>query len=84
MQLGFDIPIGVFSYFRINHTGLLIVNKHAKIGAFCDIHQGVNITKTIPKRMYQPLEITYGLVPALSCLGTFILRIIFQLEQMQW
>ncbi len=44
MQLGFDIPIGVFGPgLRINHTGLLIVNKHAKIGAFCDIHQGVNI-----------------------------------------
>lgn len=44
MQLGFDIPIGVFGPgLRINHSGLLIVNKHAKIGAFCDIHQGVNI-----------------------------------------
>ena len=28
---------------RINHYGLLIVNSEARIGEWCDIHQGVNI-----------------------------------------
>ena len=28
---------------RINHHGLLIVNANARIGKWCDIHQGVNI-----------------------------------------
>lgn len=42
--LGFDIPINVFGPgLRINHWGMIIVNGNARIGAFCDIHQGVNI-----------------------------------------
>lgn len=28
---------------RINHYGLIVVNAKSKIGAYCDIHQGVNI-----------------------------------------
>ena len=28
---------------RINHYGLIVVNEHARIGKYCDIHQGVNI-----------------------------------------
>lgn len=28
---------------RINHYGLIVVNPKARVGAFCDIHQGVNI-----------------------------------------
>ncbi|MCY8353006.1 serine acetyltransferase [Bacillus haynesii] len=44
LKLGFDIPVNVFGPgLRINHYGLLIVNSNAKIGANCDIHQGVNI-----------------------------------------
>lgn len=44
LLLGFEIPINVFDAgLRINHRGLLIVNKHVKIGKYCDIHQGVNI-----------------------------------------
>lgn len=44
LKLGFDIPINVFGPgLRINHYGLLIVNGNTRIGANCDIHQGVNI-----------------------------------------
>lgn len=44
VRLGFDIPINVFGPgLRINHWGLIVVNPKAKIGKFCDIHQGVNI-----------------------------------------
>lgn len=32
---------------RINHRGLIIINKHAKIGEWCDIHQGVNIGQNL-------------------------------------
>lgn len=43
-KLGIQIPINVFGPgLRINHFGLLIVNTKCKIGANCDIHQGVNI-----------------------------------------
>ena len=42
--LGSDIPINVFGPgLRINHWGMIVVNGNARIGAFCDIHQGVNI-----------------------------------------
>jgi len=42
--LGFDIPINVFGPgLRINHWGLIVVNPNVRVGAFCDIHQGVNI-----------------------------------------
>lgn len=44
IKLGWLIPCNTFGPgLRINHTGLLIVNPKAKIGAYCDIHQGVNI-----------------------------------------
>lgn len=43
-ELGFDIPVNVFDYgLRINHWGLIVINPNTKVGAFCDIHQGVNI-----------------------------------------
>lgn len=43
-QLGFSISANCFGPgLRINHHGLLIVNSKAKIGKWCDIHQGVNI-----------------------------------------
>lgn len=43
-KLRFDIPINVFEAgFRINHFGNIVVSPLAKIGEFCDIHQGVNI-----------------------------------------
>ncbi|RGV50994.1 serine acetyltransferase [Bacteroides intestinalis] len=43
-RLGFDIPINVFDGgLRINHTGLIVVNSNARIGKYCDVHQGVNI-----------------------------------------
>lgn len=32
---------------RINHIGLIIVNKNARIGDWCDIHQAVNIGQNI-------------------------------------
>ena len=47
VKLGFDIPCNVFSGgLRINHFGYIVVNPKAKIGEFCDIHQGVNIGET--------------------------------------
>lgn len=45
-KLGFDIPINVFEAgLHINHFGNIVVSPLAKIGEFCDIHQGVNIGK---------------------------------------
>lgn len=42
--MGWDIPINTFGPgLKINHFGLIVVNGNARIGAFCDIHQGVNI-----------------------------------------
>lgn len=44
IRLGFDIPVNVFGAgLRINHFGNIIVSSSAKIGMWCDIHQGVNI-----------------------------------------
>jgi len=44
MKLGFDIGDNVFGAgLRINHFGNLVVNSGAKVGMWCDIHQGVNI-----------------------------------------
>lgn len=43
-KLGFSISGNVFGPgLRINHFGLLVVNAKAKVGKWCDIHQGVNI-----------------------------------------
>jgi len=42
--LGFSISGNCFGLgLRINHHGLLIVNSSARIGKWCDVHQGVNI-----------------------------------------
>lgn len=50
IKLGFQIPLNVFGKgLRINHFGLIIVNKNAIIGDFCDIHQGVNIGENFNK-----------------------------------
>lgn len=44
MKLGFVILPNVFGGgLRINHFGNIVVNSEAKIGEWCDIHQGVNI-----------------------------------------
>lgn len=44
MKLGLDIGDNVFGPgLRINHFGNLIVNSGAKVGMWCDIHQGVGI-----------------------------------------
>ena len=44
IKLGFIIPPNVFGGgLRINHFGNIVVNSSAKIGEWCDIHQGVNI-----------------------------------------
>ena len=48
LRLGFEIPCNVFGGgVRINHTGLIVVNKYAKIGDWCDIHQAVNIGQNL-------------------------------------
>lgn len=44
IRLGFDIPPNVFGPgLRINHHGNIVVNAGARVGRWCDIHQGVNI-----------------------------------------
>lgn len=44
VKMGWDIPINTFGPgLKINHFGCIVVNANARIGAFCDIHQGVNI-----------------------------------------
>lgn len=43
IKLGFSIPCNVFGGLRINHYGLVVVNPAARIGDYCDVHQGVNI-----------------------------------------
>lgn len=51
LKLGFDIPEGVFGAgLRINHFGNITVNGKCKIGRWCDIHQGVNIGASNPKK----------------------------------
>lgn len=50
LKLGFDIPCNVFGKgLKINHFGCIIVNPKAKIGDWCDIHQGVNIGESVDK-----------------------------------
>ncbi len=44
LKLGLCIPPNVFGPgLRINHFGNIVVNSAARIGMWCDIHQGVNI-----------------------------------------
>lgn len=44
LLLGFDIADNVFGAgLRINHYGNIVVSPKAKVGMWCDIHQGVNI-----------------------------------------
>jgi serine O-acetyltransferase len=51
MKLGFQIPCNVFGKgLRINHFGLIVVNPNARIGDWCDIHQGVNIGENTDKK----------------------------------
>lgn len=50
LKLGFDIPCNVFGKgLKINHFGCIVVNPKAKIGDWCDIHQGVNIGENVDK-----------------------------------
>jgi serine O-acetyltransferase len=54
IRLGFSIPCNVFiGGTRINHYGLIVVNAKAKIGEFCDIHQGVNIGEGLDRKAPQ-------------------------------
>lgn len=44
LLLGFDIPINVFGPgLRINHFGNIVIHNAVRVGAWCDLHQGVNI-----------------------------------------
>ena len=49
LKLGFSIPCNCFGGLRINHYGLIVVHPLARIGDWCDIHQGVNIGQNIEK-----------------------------------
>ena len=47
IKLGFSIPINVFGPgLSIAHYGTIVVNSHARVGANCRIHVGVNIGKS--------------------------------------
>ena len=63
LKLGFDIPNNVFAAgLRINHFGNIVINGRAKIGMWCDIHQGVNIGSN-----NRPHDQTYqSLVPVIG------------------
>lgn len=55
VKMGWDIPINTFGPgLKINHYGLIVVNDNARIGAFCDIHQGVNIGQHGPSESDVP------------------------------
>lgn len=44
LKLGLFVPPNVFGPgLRINHFGNIVVNTSARVGMWCDIHQGVNI-----------------------------------------
>lgn len=44
VRLGFSVPLNVFGPgLAIVHYGLLVVSPHARVGANCRIHAGVNI-----------------------------------------
>lgn len=48
VKLGFSIPCNVFGGgLRINHYGYIVANADARVGDWCDIHQGVNIGQNI-------------------------------------
>lgn len=50
LKLGFSIPCNCFGRgLKINHYGLIVVHPLARIGDWCDIHQGVNIGQNIEK-----------------------------------
>ena len=50
LKLGFSIPCNCFGGgLKINHYGLIVVHPLARIGEWCDIHQGVNIGQNIEK-----------------------------------
>jgi serine O-acetyltransferase len=54
-RLGFSIPINVFGPgLAIAHTGTIVVNKGAKIGANCRIHVCVNIGTAAGKSFDAP------------------------------
>lgn len=51
IKLGFSIPCNVFGAgLRINHYGYLVVSPKARIGEYCDIHQGVNIGESVDQK----------------------------------
>mgnify|MGYP000010174995 CR=1 FL=1 len=48
IKLGFEIPANVFGKgLRINHSGYIVINPHARVGDFCDLHQGVHVGRNI-------------------------------------
>lgn len=50
LKMGFSIPCNCFGGgLKINHYGLIVVHPLARIGEWCDIHQGVNIGQNIEK-----------------------------------
>lgn len=70
LKLGFQIPCNVFGGgLRINHFGLIVVNPEARIGEWCDIHQGVNIGQNIEKNSVPVIGSNVWIGPGVKIFG---------------
>lgn len=73
-KLGFSIPANVFGPgLRINHHGYLVVSAEAKIGRFCDIHQGVNIGQNTEKGSAPTIGDNVWIGPGTKIFGKIII-----------
>ncbi|MBM6745000.1 serine acetyltransferase [Drancourtella massiliensis] len=70
LKLGFSIPCNVVGAgLRINHFGLIVINENAKIGEWCDIHQGVNIGQNIEKNSVPMIGDNVWIGPGVKIFG---------------
>ena len=86
VKMGWDIPINVFGPgLKINHFGLIVVNDNVRVGAFCDIHQGVNIGQQGDLADDVPtIGDNVWIVPVLNSLGESISQMNVLLVLMLW
>ena len=54
---------------RINHFGLIVIDENAKIGEWCDIHQGVNIGQNIEKNSVPMIGDNVWIGPGVKIFG---------------
>jgi len=71
LKLGFSIPCNCFGGggLRINHYGLIVVHPSARIGEWCDIHQGVNIGQNLEKGTVPKLGSNVWIGPGAKLFG---------------